>query len=165
MNTKQKQLGIGLVLACAFGLIAGCGSNPVHVTGKPSSADFNIKFEPAGSATPTDIAITPNDGDVFLEAVKVPGDEDNTVVWTSDRHFQIWFVQVDDQDKPLKSGKRLGNEKEYWNDSEEIDKQWVYTLRLTAGSGRKQKETVAAKYCVKLVSPEVTFDPVIIVRR
>jgi hypothetical protein len=165
MGTMQKHLGIGLVLACAFGLVAGCAGNPAQVTGKRSYADFKISFLPARSAVPTDMVITPDDGDAFLEAVMTASANDNRITWTSDKHFQVRFVQVDDQDKPLRKGKELGDEKQDWNDSTKDGDAWVYTLRLKAGSGRKQKETVAAKYFVKLVSPEVVFDPVIIVRR
>jgi hypothetical protein len=166
MDATKKYPGIGLVLVCALGLVAGCATNPVHVTGKPSSADFDIAFLPAGSATPTDMDIQPDGGDAFLEAVSAPGAKDNKVVWKSSKHFQIRFVQVDDQDKPLKPGKELGNEGKDWNDAKQVGSDaWEYTLTLKEGSGRKQKETVAAKYLVKLVSPEVVFDPVIIVRR
>jgi hypothetical protein len=90
---------------------------------------------------------------------------DNRITWKSDKHFQVRFVQVDDQDQPLLPGKELGDENKDWNDSKQVGRDWVYTLRLKASSGRSQKETVAAKYLVKLVSPEVVFDPVIIVRR
>jgi hypothetical protein len=165
MGTIQKHLGIGLVLVCAFGLLAGCVNNPVHATGKPSGANFRITFLPESSAIPTDIAITPGDGDAFLEAVKTPGPDDNKIVWTSDKHFQIRFVQIDEQDKPLRPGKALGDEKQDWNDSLQVGKDYQYTLHLKVASGRKQTETVGAKYLVKLVSPEVIFDPVIIVRR
>jgi len=165
MDTTLRHLGIGLVLACAFGLAAGCANNPVRATGKPSYADFDIAFLPASSAVPTGIVITPDGGDAFLEAVMTTSANDNRITWKSDKHFQIKFVQVDDQDKPLRPGKELGDEKKEWNDSKQVGNDWEYTLRLKASSGRKQKETVAAKYFVKLVSPEVIFDPVIIVRR
>lgn len=165
MDTMQKHVGVGLVLGCIFGLLAGCGSNPVHATGRPSSADFDIAFLPAGSAVPTDMAITPDDGDAFLDAVVTTNASDNRITWKSARRFQVRFVQVDDQDKPLRPGKELGDERQDWNDSTKVGDAWVYTLRLKASSGRKQKETVAAKYFVKLVSPEVIFDPVLIVRR
>ena len=165
MDTMQKHQGIGLVLACVIGLLAGCVSNSGHVTGKRSYADFDIAFLPANSAVPTDMVITPDEGDAFLEAVMTTNANDNRIVWTADKHFQVRFVQVDDQDQPLRPGKELGDEKKDWNDSTKVGNEWVYTLRLKTSSGRKQKETVAAKYFVKLVSPEVIFDPVIIVRR
>ena len=165
MDTMQKHAGLGLVLVCVFGLLAGCADNPAHATGKPSYADFDIAFLPAGSAVPTDMVITPDGGDAFLEAVMTTNANDNRIIWKSDKHFQVRFVQIDDQDQPLRPGKELGDEKKDWNDSTQVGKDWVYTLHLKASSGRKQKETVAAKYFVKLVSPEVIFDPVIIVRR
>jgi hypothetical protein len=165
MDTMQKHTGIGLVLVCVLGLLAGCAGTPAQVTGKRSYADFDIAFLPAGSTVPTDLVITPDDGDAFLEAVMTTNANDNRITWKSARHFQVRFVQVDDQDKPLRPGKELGDEKKDWNDSTRVGNDWVYTLRLKASSGRKQQETVAAKYFVKLVSPEVIFDPVIIVRR
>jgi len=165
MDSMQKHTGIGLVLVCVLGLLAGCGSNPVHAQGKPSYADFDIEFRPKDSAVPREISITPNDGDAFLDAVVTTNANYNRITWKSARHFQIRFAQVDDQDKPLRPGKELGDEKQDWNDSTKVGDAWVYTLRLKAGSGKKQKETVAAKYFVKHVSPEVIFDPVLIVRR
>jgi hypothetical protein len=161
----QKRARIGFVLVCVLGFLAGCAANPAQATGKRSYADFDIAFLPAGSAVPTGMAITPDDGDAFLEAVMTTNANDNRITWKSDKHFQVRFVQVDDQDQPLRPGKELGDEKKDWNDSTQVGKDWVYTLRLKASSGRSQKETVAAKYFVKLVSPEVIFDPVIIVRR
>ncbi len=71
----------------------------------------------------------------------------------SDKNFQIRFVQVDDQDQPLRPGKELGDEKQGWNDSTKSSNGWVYTLRLKPGQWQAAKETVAAKYFVKLVSP------------
>ena len=165
MDTMQKHAGIGLVLVCVFGLLAGCAGNPAQLTDKRSYQDFDIAFLPAGSAVPTDMVSTPDAGDAFLEAVMTTNANDNRITWKSARHFQVRFVQVDDQDQPLRPGKELGDEKKDWNDSKQVGNEWVYTLRLKPGSGRKQKETVAAKYFVKLVSPEVIFDPVIIVRR
>ena len=165
MDTMQKHLGIGLVLACVIGLLAGCVGISGHQPGKRSYADFDIEFLPANSSAPTDMVITPDEGDAFLEAVMTTNANDNRIVWTADKHFQVRFVQVDDQDKPLRPGKELGDEKQDWNDSIKVGNEWVYTLLLKTSSGRKQKETVAAKYFVKLVSPEVIFDPVIIVRR
>ena len=165
MDTMQKHAGIGLVLVCVFGLLAGCAGNPAQLTDKRSYQDFDIAFLPANSAVPTDMVITPDEGDAFLEAVMTTNANDNRITWKSDKHFQVRFVQVDDQDQPLRPGKELGDEKKDWNDSKQVGNDWVYTLRLKPSSGRKQKETVAAKYFVKLVSPEVIFDPVIIVRR
>jgi len=165
MDTMQKRARIGFVLVCVLGFLAGCAANPAQATGKRSYADFDIAFLPAGSAVPTSMVITPDDGDAFLEAVMTTNANDNRITWKSDKHFQVRFVQVDDQDQPLLPGKELGDENKDWNDSKQVGKDWVYTLRLKASSGRSQKETVAAKYLVKLVSPEVVFDPVIIVRR
>jgi hypothetical protein len=165
MDTMQKRPGLGLVLACVLGLLAGCADNPVQAADKRSYADFDIAFLPAGSAVPTGMVITPDDGDALLEAVMTTNANDNRITWKSDKHFQVRFVQVDDQDQPLRPGKELGDEKKDWNDSTKDGDVWVYTLRLKASSGKQQKETVAAKYFVKLVSPEVVFDPVIIVRR
>ena len=105
MDTMRKHPGIGLVLVCAVGLLAGCAGNPAQVTGKRSYADFDIAFLPASSAVPTEIAITPDGGDAFLEAVMTTSANDNRITWKSDKHFQIKFVQVDDQDKPLRPGK------------------------------------------------------------
>jgi hypothetical protein len=161
----QKRARIGFVLVCVLGFLAGCAGNPAQLTDKRSYQDFDIEFLPAGSAAPTDMVITPDEGDAFLEAVMTTNPDDNRITWKSAKHFQVRFVQVDDQDQPLRPGKELGDEKKDWNDSRQVGNEWVYTLRLKAGSGRKQKETVAAKYFVKLVSPEVIFDPVIIVRR
>jgi len=165
MDTMQKRARIGFVLVCVLGFLAGCAGNPAQLTDKRSYQDFDIEFLPAGSAAPTDMVITPDEGDAFLEAVMTTNDNDNRITWKSAKHFQVRFVQVDDQDQPLRPGKELGDEKKDWNDSRQVGNEWVYMLRLKAGSGRKQKETVAAKYFVKLVSPEVIFDPVIIVRR
>ena len=165
MDTMQKRARIGFVLVCVLGFLAGCATSPAQATGKRSYADFDIAFLPAGSAVPTSMVITPDDGDAFLEAVMTTNANDNRITWKSDKHFQVRFVQVDDQDQPLLPGKELGDENKDWNDSKQVGKDWVYTLRLKASSGRKQKETVAAKYFVNLVSPEVVFDPVIIVRR
>ena len=165
MDTMQKRARIGFVLVCVLGFLAGCATSPAQATGKRSYADFDIAFLPAGSAVPTSMVITPDDGDAFLEAVMTTNANDNRITWKSDKHFQVRFVQVDHQDQPLLPGKELGDENKDWNDSKQVGRDWVYTLRLKASSGRSQKETVAAKYLVKLVSPEVVFDPVIIVRR
>jgi hypothetical protein len=165
VDTKQKRARIGFVMVCVLGFLAGCTANPVQAADKRSYADFDIAFLPAGSAVPTSMVITPDDGDAFLDAVMTTNANDNRITWKSDKHFQVRFVQVDDQDQPLRPGKELGDENKDWNDSKQVGKDWVYTLRLKASSGRSQKETVAAKYFVKLVSPEVVFDPVIIVRR
>lgn len=165
MDTMQKRARIGFVLVCVLGFLAGCAGNPAQLTDKRSYQDFDIEFLPVGSAAPTDMVITPDEGDAFLEAVVTTNANDNRITWKSAKHFQVRFVQVDDQDQPLRPGKELGDEKKDWNDSKQVGNAWEYTLRLKAGSGRKQKETVAAKYFVKLVSPEVIFDPVIIVRR
>jgi hypothetical protein len=165
VDTKQKRARIGFVMVCVLGFLAGCTANPVQAADKRSYADFDIAFLPAGSAVPTSMVITPDDGDAFLDAVMTTNANDNRITWKSDKHFKVRFVQVDDQDQPLRPGKELGDEKKDWNDSTQVGGDWVYTLRLKASSGRSQKETVAAKYFVKLVSPEVVFDPVIIVRR
>jgi hypothetical protein len=85
------------VLVCAFGLLAGCASNPAQVTGKRSYADFDIAFLPANSTVPTDMVITPDDGDAFLEAVMTTNANDNRITWKSARHFQVRFV-VDEQE-------------------------------------------------------------------
>lgn len=165
MDTMQKCARIGFVLVCVLGFLAGCAGNPAQLSDKRSYQDFDIAFLPANSAVPTGMVITPDEGDAFLEAVMTTNANDNRITWKSDKHFQVRFVQVDDQDKPLRPGKELGDEKKDWNDSTQVGNDWVYTLRLKPSSGSKQKETVAAKYFVKLVSPEVIFDPVIIVRR
>ncbi len=129
-----------------------------------------ITFLPLGAAVPTDVLITPDEGDAFLEAVAdaVPDDGKNTVLWRSEKQFAIKFVQIDDQTRPLK--KKLGNEKDDWNDAQQAaDRKWEYPLTLNKGAGKKKKTTLGAKYLVKYTdsctgTDCTEFDPVIIVR-
>jgi hypothetical protein len=136
----------------------------MHVTKKPSSAEFSIDF--IGTPQPSGMSITPDGGDAWLQVVTKTGDRHNKVVWQSRQAFSIRFGQIDDPTQPLKPGKHLGNEKPDWNDASGPDKDglWKYTLTLSQGNGRTP-ETVAAKYFVKHVASGQVFDPVIIVGR
>jgi hypothetical protein len=162
MTTFLVRLGFGFTLACLMSGLAGCVDRPIHAMTKPSFADFSIAF--AGAPQPTSMSITPDEGDVWLQVVKTPGPKDNRVTWQSNQKFSIRFGQLDDPNEPLKPGKRLGNEKQDWNDASEKNGAWEYTLTLSQGAGRG-RETIAAKYFVKHVDSGVVFDPVIIVGR
>jgi hypothetical protein len=164
MKTMSIRLGLGLTLVCVIGVLSGCVNEPARVTGKPSHATFQIEFQPDGATPPTGMIITPDDGDVFLRVVRSPGPDDNKVVWQSDQHFRIRFVQIDDQTQPLLPGKELGNEKKDWNEASKKNDVWNYTLNLRPGSGNG-KETVGAKYLVEHADSRTVFDPVIIVER
>jgi hypothetical protein len=142
VDTKQKRARIGFVMVCVLGFLAGCTANPVQAADKRSYADFDIAFLPAGSAVPTSMVITPDDGDAFLDAVMTTNANDNRITWKSDKHFQVRFVQVDDQDQPLRPGKELGDENKDWNDSKQVGKDWVYTRcasRQAAAGARRRR--------------------------
>jgi len=162
MKTFLVRLGLGFTLACLVSALMGCAGRPIHAMKKPSSADFNIAF--AGTPQPTSMSITPDGGDVWLQVVKAPGPKDNKVTWQSNQKFSVRFGQIDDPTEPLKPGRRLGNEKQGWNDAVETNGVWQYTLELSQGNGHAH-DTVAAKYFVKHVGSGVIFDPVIIVGR
>ena len=70
------------------------------------------------------------------------------------------------QSTPLKPGRRLGNEKQGWNEASDKDHDgyWEYTLNLSQGNGHN-KEYVGAKYFVMHADSGMIFDPVIIVGR
>lgn len=164
MKNILVRLGFGFMLACMVGVLAGCAGRPLHAMTKPSYADFDIVFKPDRASPPTSMAISPDDGDAWLQVVKVPGPKDNRITWRSEQNFKIRFGRIDDPGEPLKPGKRLGNEKDGWNDATETNGVWEYTLSLSQGNGRT-KETVGAKYSIKHVDSGVEFDPVIIVGR
>jgi hypothetical protein len=164
MKTILVRLGFGLTLACIVGIASGCGGRPLHGMTKPAYADFDIEFKTDGTGKPTSMIITPGDGDAWLQVVKVPGPKDNRITWQSRQNFKIKFGRIDDPSEPLKPGKRLGNEKDGWNEATETGGIWEYTLKLSQGNGRT-KETVGAKYSVKHVDSGLEFDPVIIVGR
>lgn len=166
MKTFLVRLGFGFTLACLLGSLAGCAGQLAHVQGKPSHVTFKILFLPEDVAKPTGMSISPDGGDVILQVVKIPGADDNKVIWRSGQNFSVRFGQVDDPTQPLKPGRHLGNEKQGWNDASDHDKDgvWEYTLTLSQGNGHTP-ETVGAKYFVKHAASREIFDPVIIVGR
>ena len=133
--------------------------------------DVTFVTEP-GVPPVTRIVVSPDDGDVSLEAVPdAPGQDKNWVTWTSDRAFAIKFGPIDETCTGPR--KKLGNEKDGWNDSSPVGNKYVYTLKLNPGKGNSKKEILGAKYSVK--SPAkcdetqsdpncLVLDPVIIVR-
>jgi hypothetical protein len=162
MDITQKHPGIGLVLACAIGLVAGCASNPTHVAGKRSHVTFDIAFQSTGGSPPTGMVIDPDGGDALLDVVSAPSPGDNKVVWASAQRFKVKFVEISDQSQPLRQ--RLGDEGQDWNEASKKNGKWVYELNLRQGD-RADKETLGAKYFVMHSDTGVVFDPVIIVRR
>jgi hypothetical protein len=171
MKTILVRLGIGIMLTCIVGMLAGCAGQPTQAKSAPSYATFVITFQPDPPARPTGMEIQPDDGNVVLEVVKRPGPDDNKVVWQSAQKFSIRFGQLCDPSQPLPRGGELGDEGKDWNVAKEKDKVWEYTLNLKQGNG-PTKETVSAKYSVRHCDPGakhcesgVEFDPIIIVGR
>ena len=171
MKTIRVRLGIGIMLTCIVGMLAGCAGQPTQAKSAPSYATFVIAFQPDPPAKPTGMAVQPDDGNVVLEVVKRPGPNDNKVVWQSDQKFSIRFGQLCDPSQPLPPGGELGDEGKDWNVAKEKDKVWEYRLNLKQGNG-PTKETVSAKYSVRHCDPGakhcesgVDFDPIIIVGR
>jgi hypothetical protein len=161
----QIRLVATLAVSGLLSGLAGCADTPAQKMVKPSNADFKIEFLLDAAGRPTGMTIEPDGGDAWLEVVRQPGPRDNQIVWTCQSEFAIRFGQIDDPQQPLKKNKNLGDEKEGWNAAEQKDGQWVYTLRLSQGSGSGKKEIVGAKYFVKHSVSGVEFDPVIIVCR
>ena len=89
MKTILVRLGIGIMLTCIVGMLAGCAGQPTQAKSAPVHATFVIAFQPNPPAKPTGMAIQPDDGNVVLEVVKRPGPDDNKVVWQSDQKFGI----------------------------------------------------------------------------
>ena len=164
MKTILVRLGVGIMLTCIVGMLAGCAGQPTQAKSAPSYATFVITFQPDPPARPTGMAIQPDDGNVVLEVVKRPGPDDNKVVWQSAQKFSIRFGQLCDPSQPLPPGAELGDEGKGWNDAKEKHGVWEYRLNLKQGNGHT-KETVTAKYSVKHGDSGVEFDPIIIVGR
>jgi len=184
VNTSVKiesmvRVVISLGVAGLLGALAGCTTNnggvePQIVT-RPSTKALDITYvADPGAQPPTKIVVSPNDGDVSLEAVPVvPGPEKNWVTWTSEgRSFSIKFGSCDGTSTEPR--KKFGNENDGWNDSKPVgNDRHVYKLKLNPGNGSNKKEIVVGKYSVK--SPAgcdekhpgpncLVLDPVIIVR-
>lgn len=165
---------LGVAMVVLIGAQSGCASHGVPggttFTPKPSSADFEITFDP-GQPVDSAVKVEPNEGDAWLETVLSTATDKNRIVWTSDRDFAIKFVSIDDQTQP---GKRLGNEKNGWNKAGPKEGGgYILELRLDQGKGKTKKEIRGVKYLVKSPSdcdaknpgPNcMVLDPVIIVR-
>ncbi len=82
---------------------------------------LDVKFvADSGAQPPTDIVLSPDGGDVSLEAVpEGSGKDKNWVKWTSaSRSFSIKFSPIDE---PCSRGrKKFGNENDCWNDSQHV---------------------------------------------
>jgi len=170
---------ISLGVAGLLSTLVGCATNNPDTGGpkgmtKPSTMSLEVTFVTDVGAPPiTRIVVSPDDGDVSLEAVpEGSGQDKNWVKWTSaSRSFSIKFAPLD---VPCASGKKkFGNENDCWNDSKKVGEKQVYKLKLNPGRGRNEKEILMAKYSVK--SPAgcdeknpgpncLVLDPVIIVR-
>ena len=182
MNTPVKiesmvrvviNLGVAGLLSALVGCATPQASGGPKGTTRPSTMSLDVTFvaDPA-SPSLTEIVVSPNEGDVSLEAVPVaPGQDKNWVTWTSERSFAIKFGPLDDSCTGPR--KKFGNEKDGWNDSKPVGDKHVYTLKLNPGKGNSRKEILGAKYSVK--SPAgcdekypgsscLVLDPVIIVR-
>jgi hypothetical protein len=166
-------LGVAGLLSVMVGCATHQASGGSASMAKPSTMSLDVAFvaDPT-SPSRTAIVVSPNEGDVSLEAVPVmPGQDKNWVTWTSERAFAIKFGPIDESCTGPR--KKLGNEKDGWNDSKPVGNKHVYTLKLNPGKGNSRKEILGAKYSVK--SPAgcdetqpgpncVVLDPVIIVR-
>jgi hypothetical protein len=165
---------LGVAIIGLAGALAGCTSGGVRggssLTAKPSAANFTITIDATDPAD-KQIDVTPDEGDVWLQAVATPGSGDNRVVWKSSSSFSIKFVQVDDQSKS--PSKKFGDEGNGWNDSVRDGSGYKYKLTLKNGSTSKKKSIQGAKYLVKIPagcddsSPGpscLVLDPIIIVR-
>jgi hypothetical protein len=166
-------LGVAGLLSALVGCVANhAGGGPQIVT-KPSTMSLDVTFVADPGVPPsTGIVVSPDDGDVSLEAViEVPGQDKNWVTWTSERAFAIKFGPLDENCTGPR--KKFGNEKDGWNDSKPVGNKHVYTLKVNPGKGNPRKEILGAKYSVK--SPAecdetrpgpncLVLDPVIIVR-
>jgi hypothetical protein len=182
VNTPVKiksivRVVISLGVAGLLSALAGCATHQASAgtanTTRPSTKSLDVEYvaDPA-SPSLTAIVVSPDGGDVSLEAVPVaPGQDKNWVTWTSERSFAIKFGPLDESCTGPR--KKFGNEKDGWNDSKTVDNRHVYTLRLNPGNGNPRKEILGAKYSVK--SPAgcdetrpgpncLVLDPVIIVR-
>jgi hypothetical protein len=174
---SMARLFISLGVAALLSALVGCaaqqaGGGPRSTT-KPSTMALDVTFVTDPGVPPiTRIVVSPNDGDVSLEAVPaVPGQDKNWVTWTAERSFAIKFGPIDETCTGPR--KKFGDEKDGWNDSKPVGDKHVYTLKLNPGRGNPKKEILGAKYSVK--SPAgcdaehpgancVVLDPVIIVR-
>ncbi len=183
MNTSVKiesmvRVVISLGMAGLLGALVGCttnnGGGEPQIMTRPSTKALDVTFVTDPGVPPINrIVVSPDDGDVSLEAVpEVPGQDKNWVTWTStSRSFSIKFSPID---VPCASGKKkFGNENDCWNDSKKVGGKQVYTLKLNPGHGRNEKEILMAKYSVKSPAgcdekhpgPDcLVLDPVIIVR-
>jgi hypothetical protein len=167
-------LGVAGLLSALVGCVANHGGDGPKTMTRPSTMPLAIDYvADPGAQPPIRIAISPDDGDVSLEAVPVvPGQDKNWVTWTSaSRSFSIKFGPVDDACTELR--KKFGNEKDGWNDSQAVGNQQVYKLKLNPGKGTGKKELLVGKYSVKSPAgcdekhpgPDcLVLDPVLIVR-
>lgn len=164
----------GVAIMGLAGVLAGCvtdgNKGETGTMAKPSAAEFEVKFD-SSDPVETLIVVEPDEGDVWLEAVKVPKEGENRVIWKSKRSFAIKFVQIDDNDKS--PSKKFGDEADGWNDASPVAGEYIYPLKLKNGEGKKKKSIQGAKYIVK--SPAgcdekspgpncLVLDPIIIVR-
>jgi len=167
-------LGVAGLLSALVGCTTNNGGVEPQIMTRPSTKALDITYvADPGAQPPTKIVVSPNDGDVLLDAVpETPGRDNrdkNWVTWTSDRSFAIFFGQFEDHKK--KPDKKFGDEKDGWNKSYDNHGKQVYKLKLKPGKGTK--EIQGAKYTVispakcadTPLDPEcLNLDPVIIVR-
>ena len=174
MLLTARRVTAGLVCIGLTAAIAGCVCGGVRggpdLADKPSSAEFEVAID---ATVPADkrLVVTPNEGDAWIETVATPGTGDNRIVWKSSASFSIKFVQIDDQSRGL--SRRLGDERDGWNDAVRDGSGYKYKLALDRGSGGRNKSIRGAKYLVKSPAgcddrapgPDcLMLDPVIIVR-
>jgi hypothetical protein len=158
MNDQGKAsmvrgIALGLAGLGLAGLLAGCGGtggviDDPGVMAKPSNISFEITQDASDA---TLLLVDPEDGDAFLEAVKVPGSDGNKIIWRANFDFGIKFVQIDDPTKKPK--KKFGpRQDDGWNTPMCNSNKTSCTLELALDPGtdnpKGKKEIRTAKYIV-----------------